>query len=67
MLFDYHVLNVSEEDKRRALSFMTVYAEEQHQWYDYNEQLPESMLSQEAKVVEGCRCLPRHFRECPKR
>ena len=67
MLFDYHVQNVTEEDRQRARSFMLIYSDEQHSWYDYNDSLEESMLSQDGKVVVGCRCLPRHFVSCSKR
>lgn len=67
MLLEFHVQNLSEEDKSRALCFMQVYSEEQHSWYDYNDCLEESMLAQDGKAAHNCRCLPRHFKECTKK
>jgi hypothetical protein len=66
MLVEFHVQNILEEDKLRASCFMKVYSDEQNSWYDYNDMLEESMLAQDGKAVPGCRCLPRHFKECRK-
>lgn len=67
ILYEFHVVNVSEEVRKMASCFMQVYSEEQHRWYDYNDSLVESMLSHDGKSAAGCRCLPRHFKSCPKR
>ena len=67
ILYEFHVVNVSDEERNMANCFMQVYSEEQHQWYDYNDSLSESMLSHDGKSAHGCRCLPRHFKVCPKR
>ena len=53
-----------EDEKKMALAFMGHFPEDMEGWYDYNASLEEPMLGLE-RTDKACRCIPRHFKQCP--
>jgi hypothetical protein len=53
-----------EDEKKMALAFMGHFPEDMEGWYEYNAGLEEPMLGLE-RAEKGCRCIPRHFKNCP--
>ena len=53
-----------EDDKKMALAFMGHFPEDMEGWYNYNASLEEPMLGLE-RADKACRCIPRHFKQCP--
>lgn len=45
---------------RKAKAFAMIYAEDMHEWYDYNRILDESLVPGLERTNFDCRCIPRH-------
>jgi hypothetical protein len=61
-LCDFHNRRADREEIQSSLAFMRIFAEEMNEWYDYDAQSKEPMVE---NVARGCRCLPRHIKNCP--
>jgi hypothetical protein len=61
-LAEYHTHKVEKEETTASLAYMHMFPEEMNAWYDYNASLKEPVIE---NIAKGCRCLPRHTRNCP--
>ena len=64
-MVDKYTSNPSLKERNMALAYMRIFSDDMQDWYDYNASLTEPLLDLGDSQRNGCRCLPRHTRECP--